>query len=165
MNPVMNVGDVVCEPDESDPPGYRGLMGRIGAALGAERLGASIYELPAGQSICPYHYEFPHEEWLLVLEGQATVRVPAGIELLDPGDVVCFPEGPDGAHKVTNDGVDTVRVLFLSTVGDPSISVYPDSGKVGVWPPGKLFRESDAVDYWSGETRVADGSSQQSPGR
>jgi hypothetical protein len=30
-------------------------------------------------------------------------------------------------------------------------SGYPDSEKVGAWPPGKLFRLSDAVDYFTGE--------------
>jgi uncharacterized cupin superfamily protein len=126
-------------------------MARIGPMIGAERLGASIYELPTGQSICPYHYEYPHEEWLLVLDGTPTVRTPQGEERLGPGDVVCFPQGPDGAHKVTNEAEDTVRVLFLSTLGDPSIAVYPDSGKIGVWPPGKLFREADSVGYWVDE--------------
>jgi uncharacterized cupin superfamily protein len=152
----VNIDDVLAVPDASDPPGYQNRMARIGSLLGAERLAASIYELPAGQGICPYHYEYPHEEWLLVLDGSPTVRTPSGDERLDPGDVVCFPEGPDGAHQVTNAGEDTIRVLFLSTAGDPTIAVYPDSGKIGVWPPGKLFREVDAVDYWVGETRASD---------
>jgi hypothetical protein len=29
--------------------------------------------------------------------------------------------------------------------------VYPDSNKVGAWPPGKLFRLDDAVEYFEGE--------------
>jgi hypothetical protein len=29
---------------------------------------------------------------------------------------------------------------------------YPDSGKVGIFPPGKLFRLAEEVDYWDGET-------------
>jgi hypothetical protein len=29
--------------------------------------------------------------------------------------------------------------------------VYPDSDKVGAWPPGKLFRLGDAVGYFEGE--------------
>jgi uncharacterized cupin superfamily protein len=148
---AVNVNEVVVEADADDPPGYQGRMARIGATLGAERLAASIYELPPGQSICPYHYEYPHEEWLLVLDGRPTVRTPEGEQSLEPGDIVCFPEGPDSAHKVTNAGEGTVRVLFLSTAGDPSIAVYPDSGKIGVWPPGRLFKEADAVDYWVGE--------------
>jgi uncharacterized cupin superfamily protein len=29
-------------------------MARFGPALGATQMGASLYELPPGQSICPY---------------------------------------------------------------------------------------------------------------
>ena len=32
-----------------------------------------------------------------------------------------------------------------------SICVYPDSNKVGVWPPGGRFRLTDSLDYWDGE--------------
>ena len=42
-------------------------------------------------------------------------------------------------------------MAILSTKPPISVCVYPDSGKVGVWPPGKLFRLGDAVDYWEGE--------------
>jgi uncharacterized cupin superfamily protein len=78
--------------------------------------------------------------------------VPNGEEELEPGDAVCFPRGPEGAHKVTNCGNETARIVIFSTRHDPSVSVYPDSAKVGVWPPGKLFRLGDAVDYWDGES-------------
>ena len=56
-----------------------------------------------------------------------------------------------GAHKVTNRTDSTLRVAILSNKGDPGASVYSDSDKVGIWPPGKLFRLGDAVDYWDGE--------------
>ena len=45
---------------------------------------------------------------------------------------------------------------MLSTRNEPGIAVYPDSNKVGAWPPGKLFRIDDAVDYWDGETTRLD---------
>ena len=93
----------------------------------------SVYELAEGQSICPYHYEYPSEEWLLVLQGAPTLRDPEGETKLDPGDVVCFPPGPDGAHKVTNHGTETVLVAMLSTKQKTAVAVYPDSDKVGVW--------------------------------
>ena len=67
------------------------------------------------------------------------------------GDLVCFPEGPDGAHKVTNRTEEPVRILMLSTSAKTAVAVYPDSNKVGVWPLGKLFRIEDAVDYYDGE--------------
>jgi uncharacterized cupin superfamily protein len=111
----------------------------------------SVYELPPGQSICPYHWEAGDEEWLVVLGGRPTLRTPDGERELGPWDTVCFPEGPEGAHKVTNRSGETLRVAILSTKREPAVSVYPDSNKVGAWPPGKLFRLDDAVDYWDGE--------------
>lgn len=141
--------------DESDPAGYRAGMDRFGTRIGARRIGGSVYEIPPGQSICPYHYELGDEEWLVVLAGRPTVRDPQGDHALEPGDTVCFPEGPDGAHKVTNDGIEPVRVLMLSTKRLPSVAVYPDSEKVGVWEgfgaPLGLYRRESSVDYYDRE--------------
>jgi uncharacterized cupin superfamily protein len=142
--------------DDTDPPGYRAGMSRFGPSIGASRLAGSLYELPPGESVCPYHYEHGDEEWLIVLSGRATVRHPGGEETLEPGDVVCFPAGPDGAHKVANaGGEETVRVLMVSTKSMPAVAVYPDSGKVGVFTEGRaddaLFRRADAVGYYEGE--------------
>jgi uncharacterized cupin superfamily protein len=149
--PVVNVDQVPTAIDGNEPEGYRSRGARIGPMLGAERLGATVYELDPGDSNCPYHYEYGREEWLIVLQGTPTLRSPRGEEVLTPGDVLLFAEGPEGAHKLTNRSDALVRYLMFSNTDDPSVSVYPDSGKIGVWPPGKLFVESDAVDYWVGE--------------
>ena len=149
--PVLNPFSVALDSGRTDPIGYQGDWLRLGPLLGAELLGATVYRLGPGESICPYHYEYGNEEWLLVLSGRPLLRHPGGEDTLDPGDMVCFPEGPEGAHKLTNATTEPVRVLMISTVHEPSVAVYPDSAKIGVWPPGKLFREADAVDYWVGE--------------
>ena len=86
-----------------------------------------------------------------MLEGRPELRTPEGEEELEPGDLVCFPAGPDGAHKVDEPPGEPARIVILSTKNEPAIAVYPDSNKIGVWPPGKLFRLGDAVDYWEGE--------------
>jgi uncharacterized cupin superfamily protein len=81
------------------------------------------------------------------------VRTPAGERVLRPGDVICFPAGPDGAHDVRG----PAGVLIVSANREPSIAVYPDSDKLGARPagtddPDRLnFRRGDAVDYWEGE--------------
>ncbi len=141
--------------DTADPAGYRSGMDRFGKRIGASRIGGSVYELPGGQSICPYHYEYPEEEWLLVLSGAPTLRHPGGEELLEAGDVICFPPGPEGAHKVTNNGSETARVLMISTVSDPNVAVYPDSDKIGVFAGGDrdrvMVRRSSDVPYFDGE--------------
>jgi len=150
----VNLHELVPEYDDSDPEGYRAGMARFGPAIGASQMGASVYELPPGQSICPYHYEYPDEEWLVVLEGRVSVRHPAGDEVLEKGDVVCFPPGPDGAHKVTCAGDETARVLMSSTKQQPAIAVYPDSGKVGIWPGDErdtLMMRREKLAYYDGE--------------
>jgi len=151
VSELVNVDEVVAEGDESDPPGYRVRMARFGPRIGAQQLGASVYDLDPGESVCPYHYEYPEEEWLLVLAGRPTLRDPDGEHELGEGDLVLFPEGPDGAHKVTNKTAEPVRILMFSTVTETAVSVYPDGGKVGVFPLRKFFRLEDAVDYFDGE--------------
>jgi uncharacterized cupin superfamily protein len=141
--------------DDDNPEGYNAGEVRLGPLLGARMIGGTIYELGPGQSNCPYHYEYPNEEWLIVLEGRLTLRHPDGEELLDPGDVVCFPAGPAGAHKLTNAGEGRVRLLMLSTKIDPAVAVYPDSDKIGVWSGDDrdkiLVRRESGVDYWDRE--------------
>jgi uncharacterized cupin superfamily protein len=141
--------------DGDDPEGFRVGMFRFGPMVGASQLGASLYELPPGQAICPYHYEYAEEEWLLVLEGRPTLRSPEGEEVLGLWDVVCFPTGPAGAHGLRNETEDTVRVLMWSTVRTPAATVYPDSDKIGIWTGNReddvMVRRSSGVDYYEGE--------------
>jgi uncharacterized cupin superfamily protein len=151
MSGIANLLDAETTRDADDPAGYETPYARIGPLIGASELGASVYVLNEGQSVCPYHWEATDEEWLIVLEGRPELRTHEGEEELEPGDTVCFPRGPDGAHKVTNRHPQPARIMILSTKHDVGISVYPDSNKVGVWPPGKLFRLDDEVDYWDGE--------------
>jgi uncharacterized cupin superfamily protein len=151
VSSVVNVHDVPLRTDPSDPPGFQSRFAKLGALIGGSMLGATLYELAQGESGAPYHYEVGNEEWLLVLEGRPTIRVPDGEEELEPGDVVCFPDGPDGAHKVSNERAETARVVIFSTKVVPCAYVYPDSGKIGVNPLDKYFRVGDAVDYWVGE--------------
>jgi len=155
----VNVFSVATELDPTDPPGYLAPRAKLGPMIGARMIGGSIYELLPGQSVCPYHYEFGNEEWLLVLEGSATVRHAEGEgereSVLEPGDLVCFPDGPEGAHKVGNASDAPLRVVLLSTMVDPSASVYPDSHKIGIWPghghDGLIVRRDSEVDYYDGE--------------
>ena len=90
-----------------------------------------MYELAPGEE-SPYHWHFGEEEWLLVVDGAPTLRTPDGERVLRAWDVAVFPRGEAGAHQVRNDGAEPARVFFLSTVSDPDVRVYPDSGKVAV---------------------------------
>ena len=141
---------------ERSRPGFSWRAARVGEKLRAEKIGASVYELQPGERTFPYHYEYGAEEWLLVVAGRPTLRDPEGEHELRPGDVVCFREGPAGAHQVWNATDEPVRVL-ISTKQVPDAAVYPDSGKIGIWTgndeadPPRLFRLGTELDYWDGE--------------
>lgn len=140
---------------KSARPGYSWSRAFVGQRLGAELVGASLYELGPGERSWPYHYEYGNEEWLIVVSGRAVLRAPDGERELEPGDVVCFPEGPDGAHQVANRSDEPVRLLLVSTLNTPAVAVYPDSDKVGIWPgsggDALILPQGSSVEYWEGE--------------
>ena len=151
----VNLTTPPLEADPDDPEGFRARLFRPGPDLGAKATGMSLYELPPGQAICPYHYEYAEEEWLVVLSGHPTLRTPSGEERLSPWDVAFFPTGPSGAHGVRNETDEPARVLMFSDVRVPAATVYPDSDKVAVWTGNKeddlLVHRSSGVEYFSGE--------------
>jgi uncharacterized cupin superfamily protein len=143
------------EYDPSDPDGYHAGMVHVTKALGAEALAVKVFELPDGQSLCPYHYEY-EEEWLVVLDGSVRVRTPDGEDTLERGEIASFAVGPAGAHKVSNAGGSTATIMMFSSAREPSVAVYPDSDKIGVWPGNPddkvmLHRKDGGVDYYDGE--------------
>ncbi len=149
---TFNLFDAEFKYDDADPEGYRSGMRRFGPEVGGRRLGATIYELPPGQSLCPYHYE-TEEEWLLVLQGEPTIRHPEGEDVLKPGDVVAFAADPSGAHKATNHGSETVRLVMWANSDPSGHCVYPDSGNVLLWAgEGSTRRKlGPEVSYYAGE--------------
>lgn len=147
---------------EQAQPGFTWKRQRLGVRLGAEKLGASVYELPPGERICPFHVHHANEELLVVLEGTVRVLREDGEEDLGRGEVAVFPAGPGGGRQVRNDSDRPARVLMLSTMIEPEIVEYPAGGKVGLLagaPPGKgeeatikaFLRRDSEVDYFEGE--------------
>jgi uncharacterized cupin superfamily protein len=136
---------------------------RVAAHAGAEHLGASVYELqPGGEMV--FHYHIQREELLIVLSGELSLRTATGWEQLPEGEVVAFPRGERGAHGGRNDTAEPVRVLMVSEMTAPNISVYPDTHQVGIFDAGQraqrrfgaLFNVAEAVaDYGGGKAEIA----------
>jgi uncharacterized cupin superfamily protein len=126
----------------------------VARALGSAAIAMYLYDLAPGQGSSPYHYEY-EEEWLLVVEGSVVARRPDGEQALRRGDLVRFPAGPAGAHKLMNRSDEPARTLLFSSARVPAVSVYPDSNKMGVWPGNDedelVFRRDSAVPWSDGE--------------
>jgi uncharacterized cupin superfamily protein len=54
----------------------------VGADIGAELIGGSMYELEPGDRLWPYHTHHANEEWVIVVRGEPTLRTPDGEQAL-----------------------------------------------------------------------------------
>ena len=150
---VFNLRDLELERNDEGPEGHRFSGRSPGDALGAVLTGLGVYEVEPGQATWPYHFELIEEEWLLVIEGELTVRTPEGEQTLRAGDVVCFPPGAAGAHAVRNDGSVTARFAMPSSApGNGGGTIYTDTGLFALYGPGYSHRGrlGERVAYWEG---------------
>jgi len=138
-------------------PGFNARRARLGRQLATQMLGASLWEIDPGETAYPYHAHLAEEELLFVLEGTPSLRTPSGWREVEPGEVLAFPRGEEGAHQLVNRSDGLVRFLAVSTQYGPDIVVQIDEGKVGAFerPPrgGGLrlwFRRDSAVPYFEG---------------
>jgi uncharacterized cupin superfamily protein len=141
------------EAEMADAP-FRARALRAGAHAGAREIGATLYELDAGGAISPYHFHHANEELLIVLSGSPEIRTPGGARRVQPGAVLAFPRGEDGAHAVTNPGPEPARMLFISTMHFPDVAEHVDTGALlaitgqaagRAFPAGSDVPFSDAV--------------------
>ncbi|MET0850523.1 MAG: cupin domain-containing protein [Candidatus Rokuibacteriota bacterium] len=142
---------------EAELPGLRGV--RVGAAAGAEKLGATLYEVDPGGRVSPLHIHHGNEELLFVIAGRPILRTPDAERELEPGEVVAFLSGRRGAHQILNHSATPARVLIVSTMRYPEVVEHPDSNNVVAIScrPDETaamflaFRRDDAVPVTEGE--------------
>jgi uncharacterized cupin superfamily protein len=154
MTVVYNLRDGELGALAEAPEGHRFRIYGLADDVGAKLTGLGVYELPPGEAGWPYHFELNEEEWLIVVEGEVTLRTPEGERVLRSGDTVCFPAGAAGAHAVRNASSATAR-FAMPSAGLPrgGATVYPDSGKYSIYGPGFRHRGKlgEPVEYWEGE--------------
>lgn len=114
----------------------------------------SVYEIPPKKAAYPYHYHHNNEETFYIISGEGILRTPDGERKVSAGELLFFPTGEEGAHKLTNSSeTDNLVYIDFDAVHEVDITVYPDSDKIGVWGMGvnKIYPESADVDYYEGE--------------
>ena len=160
--PIVNEADLDWE-DRIHGETFAMYRKRLGVEAGGDRLGCSLYEVPAGKRFGPYHYHAANEEAIYVLAGSGRIRLGGAEEPIEPGDYVSLAVGEAGAHQVVNDSDGTLRYLCLSTMREPDVVVYPDSAKylvaTGAAPGNyddaydinEIFEAGSGVGYWHGE--------------
>ena len=154
----VSIDDLPWDNFDSPKRKFRGDSKALSEAVGAKRntptsLGGHPFDLelgrvPPGFSCCPFHSHVAQWEFYIFLSGQGTVRTLEGMTPVTAGDVVLHPPGE--AHQFTNTGTNDLHYFLIAD--NPVIDVwhYPDSNKMGISSPRKIFRATDAS-YWDGE--------------
>ena len=142
--PIMNLDEVAFDDIEENGK-YTSKRGRIGAQIGARKLGYNLTVLPPGKVQCPFHCHHGEEEMFLILEGEGELRFGGQRYPIRKHDVIACPQGgPEVAHQIINTGTTTMRYLALSTMSEVDTCEYPDSGKILI-VTGRRFRRSQDV--------------------
>ena len=121
---------------------------------GASNTVVSVYEIPPGKAAYPYHFHHKNEETFYILSGEGILRTPDGERKVSAGELLFFPRGEQGGHKLTNcSETENLMYLDFDAVHEIDIAEYPDSGKIGVWGRGinRIYPKSSDVDYYEGE--------------
>lgn len=134
--------------------GYEYLRRRFVPFGEAKNTLVSVYEIPPGKSAYPYHFHHNNEETFYIISGEGLLRTPEGERKVCAGELLFFPTGSQGAHKLTNCS-ETENLVYLDfdVTHEVDITEYPDSGKIGIWGMGinELYPRSANVDYYEGE--------------
>ncbi|MGH8807841.1 MAG: cupin domain-containing protein [Noviherbaspirillum sp.] len=118
--------------------------------IGAKTLGYRLTELLPGKAAFPKHFHFANEEMFYILEGAGTLRLEKGDLPVEEGDFICIPGGDQSlAHQLVNTSSSVLRYLAVSTMCEPDVVIYPDSGQIAVFAgaaPGGL-KEQRSLEY------------------
>ena len=129
-----------------DREGWRASGTLVGQRIGGELIGATMSEVEPGGRLWPYHTHYLNEGWVIMLRGEPPLRTPEGEQVLNEGDVACFPRGKNGAHQIISRTDSPIRVLMLSSMVPGEIIEYLDTGKVlakGVEDEDVMFARPD----------------------
>jgi uncharacterized cupin superfamily protein len=161
--PVLNLADVELR-NNGHGTQFAAKLGRIGPKIGAKGLGCSLIVVPPGKRAFPFHVHHVNEEMFFILSGTGTLRYGPERYAVRAGDVIASPPGGvEVAHQLINDGREELRYLAFSTLTQPEVVEYPDSGKFAVMsgmPPSGDYRQArvayigrkeNSLDYWDGE--------------
>ncbi|MGE4372459.1 MAG: cupin domain-containing protein [Xanthobacter sp.] len=163
ISPVVRLADLALA-GHSHGERFAAHMASISGPSGAGRLGARYVEVPPGKRAWPFHAHHANDEMFVILGGCGRLRFGAEEYHVAAGDVVMCPAGgAETAHQLCAGGEEPLRYLAISSMHEPDVLEYPDSGKVAVFAgsaPGgdkaarqmeATFRARDKVDYWDRE--------------
>ena len=107
---------------------------------GLTQFGAFIETLYPGARSSDRHWHAREDEFLLMLQGQATVVENDGPHLLTPFDAACWPFGVANGHHVINRSDSPCRYLIVGWRTPDDVVQYSDIDKLYTRKDGTVSR-------------------------
>ncbi len=113
------------------PPHDQVVKGRfkrkLGPALGLKELGVNLTTLMQGAASAMRHHHSNNDEFVYIVDGEATLVTNAGEQILSTGMCAGFPKGKKDGHQLVNKSERPVIYLEAGTNFMPDLIVYPDT--------------------------------------
>jgi len=122
--------------------------------ISPQYLNFDMRQLTPHQYNAPYHFHRYAEELFLIISGSATLRTPAGLDIVNEGDILFFEAGESGAHQLYNHTENPCTYLDLRSYIGHDVCEYPDSDKIILVPNGESFRRNEQHPYFDGENGI-----------
>lgn len=106
---------------------------RFGDAAGLRLIGVNMVTLAPGQHSALRHWHSGSDEFVLILEGTATVIDEDDAHELQPGDLALWAAGRPNAHHIVNRSDGDLRYLCAGTNPATETVHYPDDDRRLIW--------------------------------
>lgn len=98
----------------------------IGDAGGLDQFGVNLTRLLPGAASAHRHWHAREDEFIFILDGEATLIEDDGETILRKGEAAAFKAGTEIGHHLVNRSNDTVTYLEVGTRQTEDVATYTD---------------------------------------
>ncbi|MBD2292935.1 cupin domain-containing protein [Anabaena sphaerica FACHB-251] len=106
------------------------LMGRVkqalGNAVGLNNFGVNLVTLAPGSCSALRHWHLQQDEFIYIIQGEATLVTNTGEQILTPGMMAGFPAAEADGHQLVNKSQAVVIYLEVGDRTPGEVVYYPD---------------------------------------
>lgn len=118
----------------------------LGDAAGLTDFGVNLTRLPPGEWSAQRHWHTDEDEFVWMLEGEATLITDKGRETLRAGDCAAFRKGEANGHHFVNESRTDAVYLEVGTRSNADQCSYPDID-LKVSNADNVYRHKDGRPY------------------
>lgn len=99
---------------------------RLGDAFGLNNFGVNLVRLAPGSASAQRHWHSKQDEFVYILDGEATLVTDAGARRMGPGAMMGFAANAPDGHQLVNESNADVLYLEIGDRGEGDEVDYPD---------------------------------------